>query len=94
VTASSAPPEPGPAPPHGRPCDCPVATAEAALWLLASGRPDMAQRVLEGLPRLLLEAENVRLKARVVELEDWLAQRRALQDQLARLAPETTELEE
>jgi hypothetical protein len=55
-----------------------------ALLLLGAGRVDMAKVVLEALPKLLLSAENQRLRDRVDWLEDPLAERRALQGHLAR----------
>jgi cell division septum initiation protein DivIVA len=51
----------------------------------------MAEVVLETLPRLLLAAENERLRARIAELEDWLAERRDFRDRLAGLAPAAAE---
>jgi hypothetical protein len=55
-----------------------------ALLLLGTGRTDMARVVLEALLKLLLSAENQRLRDRVDWLEDALAERRALQGHLAR----------
>jgi len=85
MSATAAPPEPAPATQHLRHA-CPVAAAEDALLLLASGRVAMAQVVVATLPRLILLAENEQLRRRLAELKDALAERRALQGQIARLA--------
>lgn len=97
MSAASAPP--APAAQHPRPRACPVAAAEDALLLLATGRPDMARVVLEGLPALLtraererLMAENEELRSRIERLETLLAQRRALEERLARTARELADL--
>ena len=78
---------------------CPSRAAEDALLLLATGRTSMARRVLEALPRLLLEAErerllaeNEELRSRIDRLETLLAQRRALEERLASTARELADL--
>ena len=72
---------------------CPLQVAQDAVLLLRTGRADMVLVVVETLPLLLLSAENVRLKARVAELEVTLAERRDLLGRLAALTPDTAELE-
>ena len=96
VSAASPAPAPSPASQQRPRHACPVAAVEDALLLLATGRTSMARRVLEALPRLLLEAERERLLAENTELRgrvDWLeaslAERRAL---LARVEHLTREL--